>query len=96
MNVKRSWVVMAAMALLVSVASGASAQGRRGGPPPAEALFGRFDTNKDGALTENEVPPPMWRRLRSADANGDGAVTIAELPGGRPGGPPWLRSRSEP
>ena len=78
MNVKRSWGVVMAMALVVAVASGACAQGRRGGPPPAEALFGRFDANKDGALTQNEVPPPMWARLRAADANGDDAVTIAE------------------
>ena len=48
------------------------------GPPPADLLFYRFDANNDGALTEDEVPPGMWRRLRLADKDGDGKVTREE------------------
>lgn len=51
---------------------------RPAGPPPADIVFDRFDTNQDAALTEEEVPPGMWRRLRMADLNGDGKVTQAE------------------
>lgn len=51
---------------------------RPAGPPPADLLFRRFDANNDGALTEDEVPPGMWRRLRTADKDGDGKVTLRE------------------
>ncbi|MBX7104733.1 MAG: EF-hand domain-containing protein [Gemmataceae bacterium] len=51
---------------------------RPAGPPPIDLIFYRFDTNHDGALTEDEVPPGMWRRLQMADLNGDGKVTREE------------------
>lgn len=51
---------------------------RPAGPPPDDLIFFRFDTKQDGALTEEEVPPGMWRRLRMADLNGDGMVTREE------------------
>lgn len=52
---------------------------RPAGPPPADALFGRFDVDQDGALAADEVPAGMWRRLRLADEDGDGQVTRAEF-----------------
>ena len=42
------------------------------------AHFARMDTNKDGALTKEEVGE-RWRLLSTADANSDGKVTRAEL-----------------
>ena len=51
----------------------------RGGPPSFDKLLEAFDANDDGELDENEVPPPVWRRLSQADANGDGVVTRAEF-----------------
>ena len=58
-------------------------------------MFRRFDTNKDGKLTKDEVPEPLWRRLSRADTDGDGAVTEDELETsrgpGHPGPPPEKR-----
>lgn len=41
--------------------------------------FASFDTNEDGALTVDEVPERLWKRLSQADADEDGAVTVDEL-----------------
>ena len=51
----------------------------RGGPPSFEKLLEAFDENEDGELSEDEVPPPVWRRLSQADANNDGIVTKGEF-----------------
>ena len=65
--------------------------GRRRASP--DAIFSRFDKNRDGKLTEDEIPEPMRSRIMRADADGDGTVTKAELEqaranqgGGRGGG----------
>lgn len=50
----------------------------RGGPPNVAELFERMDKNKDGKLTKDEVPEPMWNHLSHADANHDGGVTKDE------------------
>lgn len=84
--------VVAAMALAASSASAADAPaGPRGagGPPWARGgqgqgprpfmLFLIFDTDEDGALTEDEVPAPVWSRLSAADLDDDGAVTRDEI-----------------
>lgn len=47
--------------------------------PSPDELFSRFDKNKDGKLTKDEVPAPIWEHLSKADANHDGAVTKDEL-----------------
>ena len=49
------------------------------GPPNAETLFSRFDSNGDGKLTESEVPAGLWQRLRNTDANDGGAITREEF-----------------
>ena len=48
---------------------------RRGPPagrPDMAAMFDRFDKDKDGKLSKDEVPPPMAERLVRADTNKDG------------------------
>ncbi len=81
---------MAAVALTASLASAADAPaGPRGagGPPWARGgqgprpfmLFQIFDADEDGALTEDEVPAPVWSRLSVADLDDDGAVTREEI-----------------
>ena len=42
-------------------------------------LLPRLDANKDGKLTQDEVPAAMWQRLSKADTNGDGGVDQKEL-----------------
>lgn len=42
-------------------------------------LFQIFDADEDGALTEDEVPAPVWSRLSAADLDDDGAVTREEI-----------------
>jgi len=58
------------------------------GPPSAEVFFSRFDRNRDGKLTEAEVPAGLWQRLRNSDSNNDGALTADELGKGRNQRPP--------
>lgn len=68
----------------LAIAQRGGKKGHRGGQ-----LFAKFDKNKDGKLTKNEVPAKLWARLVKADANKDGAVTKAELKAahkGRKGG----------
>ncbi|MCA9644193.1 MAG: hypothetical protein KC492_26045 [Myxococcales bacterium] len=62
-------------------AKGKARKGHKRGTPAQHLarVFAKFDTNKDGKLTEGEVPERAWNRLSKADANGDKAVTKAEL-----------------
>jgi Ca2+-binding EF-hand superfamily protein len=54
--------------------------GHRGMTPPSAAdLIAKFDKNKDGKLTKDEVPAGLWEHISKADTNGDGAVTKDEL-----------------
>jgi len=46
-----------------------------GQPPNAPQLFERLDKNKDGKLSKDEIPAPMWERLEKAGAVKDGAVS---------------------
>lgn len=41
--------------------------------------FARMDSNKDGALTSDEIGERRWKHLSDADANKDGKVTEPEL-----------------
>jgi len=42
-------------------------------------MFDHFDEDKDGKLTENEVPTPLWQRISRADKDGDKSVTKDEM-----------------
>jgi hypothetical protein len=41
--------------------------------------FTADDQNKDGTLTQDEIPPGMWEHMSAADANSDGKLTLDEL-----------------
>ncbi len=82
--------VVATVAALALTGSSALAEESRGagGPPWARGggqgprplmLFQVFDSDEDGALSEDEVPAPVWARLSMADLNDDGAVTREEI-----------------
>ena len=44
-----------------------------------ERLFSRFDADKNGALSESEVPEKMKQRFAKLDANGDKSVSMEEM-----------------
>ena len=46
--------------------------GREGGRDVRERALRRFDTNHDGVVGPEEMPPGMARKLRRLDRNGDG------------------------
>ena len=43
--------------------------------------FAKFDKDKSGTLTSDEVPEKLWSRISKADTDGDGAVSKAEAIG---------------
>ena len=83
-------------------------EGRSGrGANPMQA-FNQMDANRDGKLTQDELPEPMRPRFSTIDANADGAIDRAEFaaarsragggqrPGGGPGGGPGARPGGGP
>ncbi|MGI9443906.1 MAG: dockerin type I domain-containing protein [Rubripirellula sp.] len=42
-------------------------------------IFGRFDENNDGLLTEDEVHNRVWDKINQADSNADSAISVDEL-----------------
>ncbi len=60
--------------------------------PGAAQIFGRFDENDDGKLTQEELPAMMWQRLAQSDADGDGAVSKEEFAAMGPSGTRAARS----
>ena len=47
--------------------------------PTAAGWIAHLDKNKDGKLTKDEVPPPLWEHLTKTGAVKDGAVTKESL-----------------
>lgn len=56
---------------------GSSAGGGKGGNPGQ--AFEKFDKDKNGSLSESEVPAEVWSKMSRADGNGDGEVSKEEL-----------------
>jgi hypothetical protein len=56
-------------------------QGGPGGPPKAENIIAKLDTDKDGAISKAEVAADqrMAEHFDEVDADHDGKVTAAEL-----------------
>ena len=66
---------MAAIEVRLSKPAGNS----RGGRPTAKKLYDQFDADQNGALTQAEVPAPVWEYLSSADVDADGSVSVVEF-----------------
>lgn len=72
--------------------------GQPNNPPNPELMMRMFegrDQNKDGKLTDDEIPPQMRERLSNIDQNNDGQIDRSEieqamrrLEGMRPGNRP--------
>jgi hypothetical protein len=45
----------------------------------AARRFAHVDDNRDGALTQDEVPPKHWPELKKADKNADDRLTLQEI-----------------
>jgi Ca2+-binding EF-hand superfamily protein len=73
---------------------GQGQQNRRGRGNMMANMFQRFDKNKDGKLSKNEVPAFLWKRFSRADADHDSMISKQEFenarkkPMGRPEGKP--------
>ncbi|MEO1998999.1 MAG: hypothetical protein ABGZ17_27445, partial [Planctomycetaceae bacterium] len=65
------WCFICLAALTVPAAAMAQQQPRS----TADAVFLRFDRNKDGKLVKQELPPGLQRLLTRADADKDGVLT---------------------
>lgn len=52
------------------------AGGTPGGP---DAIFGKYDEDKDGKLSSTEVPAEMWAKVSKADTDADGLVSKEEM-----------------
>ena len=48
-------------------------------PPSFKSMLEKFDKNKDGALSKDELEGRMWDRVGKADADKDGKVTEKEF-----------------
>lgn len=53
--------------------------GRPFGPPSVDKMLERFDKNKDGQLTKDEVAEVMWAGLSKSDADKNGTLSKEEL-----------------
>lgn len=49
------------------------------GPPSFKSTLEKFDKNKDGAISKDEVEDKMWERMGKADTDKDGKVTEKEF-----------------
>ncbi len=80
--IRTTFVLLLAVSLATPAFAGEGRErggkGKRKGHKAAR-LFAKYDTDKSGSLTSDEVPARLWTRLEKADADGDGAVTKAEL-----------------
>jgi EF hand len=50
-----------------------------GAPPGTDETFAKFDTNKDGKLSADEVKGPLKKDFAKIDTNGDGFISKEEL-----------------
>ncbi len=83
----RRFLLVAAFLAGVSLAQAADPQAAKNiGPRLAEALkqtpaefMQRYDANKDGVLTPDEVPPFLKKTFDRADTNGDGKLDEQEV-----------------
>lgn len=70
-------VAATALSMALAVSTTAFAEGNRDGK--GHSGHAKVDQNRDGVITQNEVPAKRWERLKQADANKDGKITRDEL-----------------
>ncbi|NBP88358.1 MAG: hypothetical protein EBU59_07600 [Planctomycetia bacterium] len=82
--------------VLVAITCGGTLAVSAEPPAPVDRNFSAWDSNRDGVLTRDEVPPGPRRLFDRIDSNGDGQVTLAEhRAGGRQSPPPQTKKPPE-
>ncbi len=69
---KNGWLIISAICTLTGASQAAAQPGRHGGH------FEKFDANKDGVVTTQEVEAAALARFNESDTNKDGKVTAEE------------------
>ena len=69
---KNSWLMISAICTLTGASLAAAQPGQHGG------RFEKFDANKDGVVTTQEVEAAALAKFNEADTNKDGKVTPEE------------------
>ena len=82
------WIMFWGVAMMMAASTTDGFAQQRGSgsrsKPSFDRLLSAFDANKDGALSQGEVPSQVWSRLSKADSNADGTVTRAEYDAYKP------------
>ena len=65
------------MAVALAAPAEDGSGGKRGGRKGK--IFARFDENKDGKLTSDEVPERLWALISKCDTDQDGAASKEEM-----------------
>ena len=78
---KHMAILAAGAAIVVGALAGSLSAAERLPPglPPSAALLLRYDTDKDGYVTRDEMEAGLKADYAAADANGDGCINPAEL-----------------
>ena len=71
-------LIAVASTSVLATASGRDADNRRG-PERGAMMFERFDLNKDGQVTREEVTTAAAAHFAEADANNDGQLSAEEM-----------------
>src|SRR6185503_13684913 len=74
-------IVAAGAAIAASALAGALSAAERLPPglPPSAALLLRYDADKDGSITKEEMEAGLKSDYASADSNSDGCINPAEV-----------------
>src|SRR5438128_2042541 len=69
----------AALLMVAWLAEASAAQRLPAGVPAAAALLLRYDANKDGVITRDEMEAGLKADFAAADTNGDGCLNPMEV-----------------
>lgn len=89
-------VVACCLVGTVSAVQAADKPAAKQKPGPGNGAFKRFDKNRDGMLSKDEIPQRLRRLTLRTDQNGDGMITRQELAAARPNSSPSAAPAEKP